>query len=101
MILSFRHWLATSFVIWYGVPYMSYDIFAMYLSHYYRFRVKGHEDYKGHSLRTVNSFVRKEFLLVLHHIALLTILLPITLVRGGAGVDPKRGGGRERTGIGL
>uniref|UniRef100_A0A672KV29 TLC domain containing 3A n=1 Tax=Sinocyclocheilus grahami TaxID=75366 RepID=A0A672KV29_SINGR len=73
------HWLATYFVIWYGVPYMSYDIFAMYLSHYYRFRVKGHKDYKSHSLRTVNSFVRKEFLLVLHHIALLTILLPVTL----------------------
>lgn len=74
-----RHWLATYFVIWYGVPYMTYDIFAMYLSHYYRFRVKGHEEYKRHSLSTVNSFVRKEFLLVLHHIALLTILLPVTL----------------------
>ncbi|XP_076606158.1 ceramide synthase [Chaetodon auriga] len=78
-IINDRHWLATYFVIWYGVPYMTYDIFAMYLSHYYRFRVKGHEDYKQHSLRTVNSFVRREFLLVLHHIALLTILLPVTL----------------------
>lgn len=76
-----RHWLATYFVIWYGVPYMTYDIFAMYLSHYYRYRVNGHEDYKQHSLRTINSFIRREFLLVLHHIALLTILLPITLVR--------------------
>uniref|UniRef100_A0A3Q0S0E8 TLC domain containing 3A n=1 Tax=Amphilophus citrinellus TaxID=61819 RepID=A0A3Q0S0E8_AMPCI len=73
------HWLATYFVIWYGVPYMTYDIFAMYLSHYYRYHVKGHEDYKQHSLRTINSFVRREFLLVLHHIALLTILLPVTL----------------------
>lgn len=80
-----RHWLATYFVIWYGVPYMTYDIFAMYLSHYHRFRVKGHEEYKQHSLRTVNSFVRREFLLVLHHIALLTILLPVTLVRRGGG----------------
>ncbi|KAK9974251.1 hypothetical protein ABG768_022357 [Culter alburnus] len=78
-VIMDRHWLTTYFVIWYGVPYMSYDIFAMYLSHYYRFRVKGHKDYKSHSLRTVNSFVRKEFLLVLHHIALLTILLPVTL----------------------
>lgn len=78
-VINDRHWLATYFVIWYGVPYMTYDIFAMYLSHYYRFRVKGHEDYKQHSLRTVNSFVRREFLLVLHHIALLTILLPVTL----------------------
>ncbi|KAE8287685.1 Protein FAM57B [Larimichthys crocea] len=64
-IINDRHWLATYFVIWYGVPYMTYDIFAMYLSHYYRFRIKGHEEYKQHSLRTVNSFVRREFLLVL------------------------------------
>ncbi|XP_076131403.1 ceramide synthase [Alosa pseudoharengus] len=78
-VISDKHWLATYFVIWYGVPYMSYDIFAMYLSHYNRFRVKGHEEYKKHSWRTVNSFVRREFLLVLHHIALLTILLPVTL----------------------
>lgn len=78
-VINSRHWLATYFVIWYGVPYMTYDIFAMYLSHYHRFHVKGHEQYKQHSLRTVNSFVCKEFLLVLHHIALLTILLPVTL----------------------
>lgn len=84
--------MATYFVIWYGVPYMTYDLYAMYLSHYYRFQVKGHEDYKRHSLRTVNSFVRKEFLLVLHHIALLTILLPVTLVR------TRREGGRESGG---
>ncbi|KAJ4923693.1 hypothetical protein JOQ06_013972 [Pogonophryne albipinna] len=80
-VISDRHWLATYFVIWFGVPYMAYDIFAMYLSHYHRFRVKGHEDYKRHSLRTISTFVRREFLLVLHHIALLTILLPVTLVR--------------------
>ncbi|KAM9440513.1 ceramide synthase isoform 2-T4 [Clarias gariepinus] len=78
-VITNRHWLATSFVLSYGVPYMAYDLFAMYLSHYYRFQVQGHKDYRGHSLKTISSFVRKEFLLVLHHIALLTILLPITL----------------------
>ncbi|XP_035383077.1 ceramide synthase isoform X4 [Electrophorus electricus] len=78
-VITDRHWLATYFVIWYGVPYMSYDIFAMYLSHYYRFRVKGREDYQEHSLRTVSSFVQKEFPLVLHHIALLTLLFPFTM----------------------
>ncbi|KAF3705841.1 Protein FAM57B [Channa argus] len=78
-VINDRHWLTTYFIIWYGGPYMTYDIIAMYLSHYHRFRVEGHEDYKQHSLRTVNSFVHREFLLVLHHIALLTILLPITL----------------------
>lgn len=82
-----RHWLTTTFVVRYGVPYMTYDIFAMYLSHYHRFRVKGHEGYQQHSARTVRSFLQKDFLLVLHHIALLAVLLPITLVRkrrGGA-----------------
>ncbi|KAK2816383.1 hypothetical protein Q7C36_022654 [Tachysurus vachellii] len=78
-VITNRHWLATSFVLGYGVPYMAYDVFAMYLSHYYRFRVSGHEDYRRHSLRTISLFVTKESLLVLHHIALLTILLPITL----------------------
>uniref|UniRef100_A0A3Q3JM80 TLC domain-containing protein n=1 Tax=Monopterus albus TaxID=43700 RepID=A0A3Q3JM80_MONAL len=78
-VIDSRHWLVTSFVIWYGVPYMTYDLFAMYLSHYHRFRVEGYEDYQRHSLRTINSFIRREFLLVLHHIALLTTLLPVTL----------------------
>ncbi|XP_006641181.1 TLC domain-containing protein 3A [Lepisosteus oculatus] len=77
-VMTDRHWLATYFV-WFAMSYMAYDLYAMYLSHWYRFRVKGHEEYKEHSFRTVNSFVRREFLLVLHHIVLLTILLPITL----------------------
>ncbi|KAL4608604.1 protein FAM57A-like [Arapaima gigas] len=85
-VITDRHWLVTYFVVWFGVPYMTYDIYAMYLSHYYRFRVKGHEEYKEHSFQTVSAFVRHEFLLVLHHIALLTILLPITLfLRKGLG----------------
>ncbi|XP_054611362.1 ceramide synthase isoform X2 [Dunckerocampus dactyliophorus] len=78
-VIHSRHWLATYFVIRYGVPYMAYDLLAMYLSHYHRFRVKGHKEYMQHSLQTVNSFVRRELLLVLHHIALLTVLLPVTL----------------------
>lgn len=78
-VIHDRHVLATDFVVYYGVPYMTYDLFAMYLSHYHRFRVKGHEEYSRHSLRTIRSFVRREFLLVLHHIALLTVLLPVTL----------------------
>ncbi|XP_048840503.1 TLC domain-containing protein 3A [Brienomyrus brachyistius] len=85
-VITDRHWLAMYFVMWYGVPYMAYDIYAMYMSHYYRFRVKGHEEYKAHSFRTVNAFLRREFQLVLHHIALLTLLLPVTMFfRSGLG----------------
>uniref|UniRef100_H3C9E8 TLC domain containing 3A n=1 Tax=Tetraodon nigroviridis TaxID=99883 RepID=H3C9E8_TETNG len=78
-VINHRHWLATTFVVRYGVPYMTYDIFAMYLSHYHRFRVKGHQGFQQHSAQTVRSFLQKDFLLVLHHIALLAVLLPITL----------------------
>uniref|UniRef100_A0A8C6U9L4 TLC domain-containing protein n=1 Tax=Neogobius melanostomus TaxID=47308 RepID=A0A8C6U9L4_9GOBI len=80
-VIHARHPLATDFVIYYGCPYMTYDLFAMYLSHFHRFRVKGHKEYQVHSLHTVQSFIRREALLVLHHIALLTVLLPITLVQ--------------------
>lgn len=82
-----RHWLATAFIIRYGVPYMTYDLFAMYLSHYHRFRVKGQDGYQQHSASTVYWFLQKDLLLVLHHIALLAVLLPITLVRR-RGLEP-------------
>ncbi|XP_064158160.1 TLC domain-containing protein 3A-like [Anguilla rostrata] len=77
-VMTDRHWLSTDFV-WFGVPYMSYDIYAMYLCHYYNCQVKGHVEYRNHSLHTVRAFLRKDFLLVLHHTVLLTIFLPITL----------------------
>ncbi|KAJ8369257.1 hypothetical protein SKAU_G00092850 [Synaphobranchus kaupii] len=77
-VMTDRHWLATDFV-WFGIPYMSYDIYAMYLSHYYSYRVKGHEEYRNHSLHTIRAFLRRDFMLVLHHTVLLTIFLPITL----------------------
>lgn len=78
-VIHTRHYLATDFVLLYGVPYMTYDLLAMYLSHFHRFRVKDHEEHSGHSLRTFQTFIRRDFLLVLHHIALLTLLLPVTL----------------------
>ncbi|KAF7647775.1 hypothetical protein LDENG_00167080 [Lucifuga dentata] len=70
------HWLVNGFVL-FGAPYMATDIYAMYLSHYNNQKVKGHcED---NSLQTVKAFLKKEWMLVLHHLALLLIFLPITL----------------------
>lgn len=63
---------------------MVYDIYAMYLSHYHiqRLRLRGdqQEPYSRHSLHTVKAFLRKDWTLVLHHIVLLLIFMPITLV---------------------
>ncbi|XP_062408065.1 TLC domain-containing protein 3A-like [Sardina pilchardus] len=84
-IMTDRHRLATDFVL-FGAPYMAYDIYAMYQVHYLSEQDKGHEAYKGHSRHTVTKFLHKDFLLVLHHIALITIFMPVTLfLRRGLG----------------
>lgn len=73
------HWLVNGFVL-FGAPYMACDIFAMYLSHYHTQRVRGHAiSYSCHSLQTVKAFLTKDWMLVLHHLALLLIFMPITL----------------------
>lgn len=65
----------------FGAPYMAQDIYAMYLSHYHIQRVRGHSSlHSSHSLQTVRAFLMKDWMLVLHHLALLLIFMPITLV---------------------
>lgn len=82
------HWLANGFVLL-GAPYMAFDIFAMYLSHYHIQKVQGHRGtYSSHSPDTLKSFLMKEWLLVLHHLSLLVIFLPITLVSRAKGCVP-------------
>lgn len=60
---------------------MVHDIYAMYLTHYYTQRAKGQlRSSPGHSLSTVKAYLVKEWMLVLHHLVLIFIFLPITLV---------------------
>lgn len=79
MCVFCSHWLANGFVL-FGASYMAYDIFAMYVSHYHIQKVKGHPTYSHHSLDTLKGFLIKEWMLVAHHLLLLIIFLPITLV---------------------
>lgn len=73
------HWLVNGFAV-FGAPYMVHDIYAMYLSHYHVQRVRGQSgSCSSHSLQTVKAFVRKEWMLILHHLALLLVFMPITL----------------------
>lgn len=63
---------------------MAQDIYAMYLTHYHIQRVRGHSrSYSSHSLQTVKAFLMKDWMLVLHHLVLLLIFMPITLVSIG------------------
>ncbi|XP_057893766.1 TLC domain-containing protein 3A isoform X1 [Melospiza georgiana] len=82
-----RHWLAVEYV-WVLVPYMTYDIYVMYLCHWHKSQEKGILE-KKHSLASVWSFLLQERLMVTHHLFILIVLTPITQVRAAAGVqDP-------------
>uniref|UniRef100_A0A8D3C282 TLC domain-containing protein n=1 Tax=Scophthalmus maximus TaxID=52904 RepID=A0A8D3C282_SCOMX len=75
-VITDSHWLANWFVL-FGAPYMAHDIYAMYLSHFHDQRGRGHAGAApgGHSLRTVRAFLLKEWMLVVHHLALLLVFL--------------------------
>ncbi|KAM4565662.1 TLC domain-containing protein 3A-like [Odontesthes bonariensis] len=78
-VMTDSHWLVNNFVL-FGAPYMAFDIYAMYLSHYHTERVRGGSgSHSSHSLQTVRAFLIKDWMLVLHHVALLLIFMPITL----------------------
>lgn len=75
----FSHWLVNSFVV-FGAPYMAFDIYAMYLTHFHTQKARGHIS-GHHSRQTIKAFLCKDWMLVLHHVALFFIFMPITLVR--------------------
>ncbi|XP_055003788.1 ceramide synthase-like isoform X2 [Boleophthalmus pectinirostris] len=75
-VMNDNHWLVNAFVV-FGVPYMTFDLYAMYLSHFHSQKSRGH--IKDHSLQTVSAFLHKDWMLVLHHVALLSIFFPITV----------------------
>ncbi|XP_040512783.2 ceramide synthase, partial [Gallus gallus] len=79
-----RHWLASAYPP-FAVPYFVYDVYAMFLCHRHRRRLKGHEDHPGPSAAVV-AFLRRELLMVLHHAAMVLVCFPVaTLWRQGKG----------------
>ncbi|XP_009878331.1 PREDICTED: uncharacterized protein LOC104281964, partial [Charadrius vociferus] len=81
-----RHWLAGAYPQ-FAVPYFIYDVYAMFLCHWHRGRVKGHEVAPPPSLRAAaGAYLRKDFLMVLHHAAMVLVCFPVaTLWRQGKG----------------
>uniref|UniRef100_A0A8C6ZEJ3 TLC domain-containing protein n=1 Tax=Nothoprocta perdicaria TaxID=30464 RepID=A0A8C6ZEJ3_NOTPE len=71
-----RHWLAVEYV-WVLVPYMTYDIYVMYLCHWHKSRERGAAERK-HSLASVRSFLLQERLMLTHHLVILLVLTPVT-----------------------
>ncbi|XP_067866607.1 ceramide synthase [Heterodontus francisci] len=73
-VMKDRHWISTDYVV-FAAPYMFYDIYAMYLAHWYKHKAKTKN---GHaSVNIVTDFLKKNVLIVLHHLVLLLICFPI------------------------
>ncbi|KAJ7308823.1 hypothetical protein JRQ81_008092 [Phrynocephalus forsythii] len=72
-----RHWIAREY-IWIAMSYMVYDIYVMYLCHWHKSQEQGLADRK-HSLASVQSFLRREKLMVTHHLFIIIVLTPVAV----------------------
>ncbi|XP_018523728.1 LOW QUALITY PROTEIN: ceramide synthase-like [Lates calcarifer] len=91
-VMEDRHWLTDSYIL-FATPYFAYDIYAMFLCHWHKLQVKGHEEEeegKRGDVRSVGAavvgYLRREILMVLHHIFMVAFCFPASLVwRQGKG----------------
>ncbi|KAF3704457.1 Protein FAM57B [Channa argus] len=80
-IIEDQHWLTSSYIL-FAVPYFVYDIYAMFMCYWYKLRVKGHEEASAapqHMSSAVTSYLRREFLMVLHHVVMVTVCFPVSV----------------------
>ncbi|MGH0185634.1 UNVERIFIED_CONTAM: hypothetical protein FKN15_018204 [Acipenser sinensis] len=76
-IIEDQHWLTSSYIL-FAVPYFVYDIYAMFMCYRHKQQVKGHEG-SGVSSALLN-YLRKEFMMVLHHVVMVTICFPVSVM---------------------
>ncbi|XP_006891146.1 PREDICTED: protein FAM57A-like [Elephantulus edwardii] len=80
-VISDRHWLAREYV-WFLIPYMIYDFYAMYLCEWYRSK----EEHRKHSFTTFQNLLIQNRLMVTHHLVILLALVPVAQkLRGDLG----------------
>uniref|UniRef100_A0A8C4E2I8 TLC domain containing 3Bb n=1 Tax=Dicentrarchus labrax TaxID=13489 RepID=A0A8C4E2I8_DICLA len=80
-IIEDQHWLTCSYIM-FAVPYFVYDIYAMFMCYWYKLRVKGHEEASAapqHMSSALTSYLRREFLMVLHHVVMVTVCFPVSV----------------------
>uniref|UniRef100_A0A3P9P514 TLC domain containing 3B n=1 Tax=Poecilia reticulata TaxID=8081 RepID=A0A3P9P514_POERE len=87
-VMEDRHWLADAYIL-FATPYFCYDLLAMFLCYWFRLRVKGHQEAwpdGGSVCAAVLGFLRREVLMVLHHVFMVAFCCPASLVwRQGRG----------------
>ncbi|XP_034275538.1 ceramide synthase isoform X1 [Pantherophis guttatus] len=65
-IIDDQHWLTSNYTQ-FAVPYFIYDIYAMFLCHWHRYQVKGHESrcVEAQTLHTaIRAYLHKELLML-------------------------------------
>ncbi|KAK1799390.1 hypothetical protein P4O66_007612 [Electrophorus voltai] len=79
-IIEDQHWLTTTYIL-FAVPYFIYDIYAMFMCYWYKVQVKGHEE-EGRAKpmgEVIRSYLWREFLMVLHHVVMVTVCFPVSV----------------------
>ncbi|XP_028843627.1 TLC domain containing 3Ba [Denticeps clupeoides] len=79
-IIEDQHWLTSTYIL-FAVPYFVYDIYAMFMCYWYKMQVKGHEgDNRPKPMCVaISSYLRREFLMVLHHVVMVTVCFPVSV----------------------
>ncbi|KAK9534488.1 hypothetical protein VZT92_006930 [Zoarces viviparus] len=76
-VVEDSHWLTDSYIL-FATPYFAYDIYAMFLCYCHRLQVKGHEEVGGVRWK-VGGYLRREKLMVLHHVFVVAFCFPASL----------------------
>nr|XP_055223055.1 TLC domain-containing protein 3A isoform X2 [Gorilla gorilla gorilla] len=74
-VITGRHWLAREYV-WFLIPYMIYDSYAMYLCEWCRTR----DQNRAPSL-TLRNFLSRNRLMITHHAVILFVLVPVAQLK--------------------
>uniref|UniRef100_A0A8D2JJ46 TLC domain containing 3A n=1 Tax=Sciurus vulgaris TaxID=55149 RepID=A0A8D2JJ46_SCIVU len=74
-VITDRHWLAREYV-WFLIPYMIYDSYAMYLCEWYRTR-----DQNLGQTTTFRKFLSQNRLMITHHAVILFVLVPVAQLK--------------------
>ncbi|XP_072350703.1 ceramide synthase-like, partial [Scyliorhinus torazame] len=77
-VLEDRHWLTNAYVL-FAVPYFAYDIYAMYLCHWYKYKVKGHDVDRSCHWAIVKNYLKKELLMIIHHSVMFAVCFPVSV----------------------
>ncbi|XP_037648907.1 ceramide synthase-like [Sebastes umbrosus] len=88
-VVEDSHWLTDTYIL-FATPYFAYDVYAMFVCYWYKLQVKGHEEEEEEGVRwkgaAVAGYLRREMLMVLHHIFMVAFCFPASLLwRQGKG----------------